>query len=531
MNHHSLSRRHFLQLTASAAAGAAAWKFGRGFAQAAPAGDAPGLPFETVLAGPAKGPWRRLFLDAWAVEESAGLTRVFHAAEKHPGNPVLKGEKPWETVPAAITGPYVYGTVAWEGDKLRMWYQILTKGNHVACAESTDGIHWTKPELGIVEFNGSKANNLSVSAFHPELAGGECHNPSVIRCPNATDPQKRYALYGFDGPAGHARVAYSPDGLHWTYVPETKKKALFSSSDVVNFFYDPYQQRYTVTWKTRSRRGRAVGVGWSDDGLVWSKPYDGPLFAADDLDPDATQIYGMPVFPYQGLYLGLPWMYNARYFKSGDYSVKKLHEAQEGSPRTMEIQLAWSWDLISWTREPGRQQFIPRGAKDQWDRDMVLTSRAPVLVGDKLYFYYGGCVGAHDDKRVNAAIGLATLRLDGFCSMRAGDAEGWLISRRDPFRRPAVTINARTGTDGYLLAEILDRKNRVVPGFSKDDCIAFRGDSVSHELKWKSAEIPAAQKANDYKIRFRLKNADLYSYLPADLDPGQPDIARLGQGK
>ena len=61
------------------------------------------------------------------------------------------------------------------------------------------------------------------------------------------------------------------------------------------------------------------------------------------------------------------------------------------------------------------------------------------------------------------ATGLATLRLDGFCSFRAGDTEGWLISRREPFRRPAVTLNARVGTNGCVAAEILDRHNRVLP--------------------------------------------------------------------
>ncbi len=526
MSPNALSRRDFLHLTAGAVVGAAGWSLGGAFAQAAPAGDSATSPFEALLAGPPQGPWRRLFLDAWTVEQQQGLSRVFHAAEKHTGNPVLKGDKPWDGARAAITGPYVYGTVAWDGSTLRMWYQILNKGNHVGYAESGDGIHWTKPDLGIIEFDGSKANNLCVSAFQPGVTGGECHNPSVIRCPQATDPQKRYALYGFDGTAGHARVAYSPDGLHWRYVPETKKTPLFTSSDVVNFFYDPYQQRYTVTWKTRSRRGRAVGVAWSADGLLWTKPYDGPLFVADDLDPDATQIYGMPVFPYQGLYVGLPWIYNARYFKSGAYSVKKLYEAQEDSPRTMDVQLAWSWDLINWTRDPGRRQFIPRGAKGEWDAGMIVTARAPVLVDDQLYFYFGGCDGLHDDPRVIAAIGLATLRLDGFCSMRAGDTEGWFISRRDPFRRPVVTINARTGADGYVLAEILDRHNRVLPGFSKDDCIPFHGDSIRHELKWKTPEFPAAVRANDYKLRFRLKNAEMFSYLPADLDPSQPDIAR-----
>ena len=135
MSKNAYSRRHFLQLTAAAATGAAAWRLERALAQTAPADDSAGLPFEAALAGPPQGPWRRLFLDAWAVEESQGLTRAFHAAEKYPRNPVLKGDQPWDTVPSAITGPYVYGTAAWDGGKLRLWYQILTKGNHVGYAE------------------------------------------------------------------------------------------------------------------------------------------------------------------------------------------------------------------------------------------------------------------------------------------------------------------------------------------------------------------------------------------------------------
>ena len=399
-------------------------------------------------------------------------------------------------------------------------------GNHVGYAESADGLAWTKPELGLVEFEGTKTNNLVVSAFAPGLTGGQCHNPSVLVRPGETDPQRRYALYGFDGEAGHARVAFSPDGLHWRYPDETATQPLFTSSDVVNFFYDPYQARYTATWKTRNRRGRAVGVAWSADGLRWTKPIDGPVFVADDLDPDATQIYGMPVFPYQGLYLGLPWVYSARYFKYGDYSVKKLHEAQADSPRTMDVQIAWSWDLINWTRPPQRRPFIPRGAKGSWDAGMIVTARAPVVVGDKLYFYYSGCDGLHDDKRVNAAIGLATLRLDGFCALRAGASEGWIITRREPFHESAVIVNARTEKDGFVVAEILDRDNRVVPGFSRRECLSFTGDSTRHLMTWATVALPVGKKSADYKLRFWLKNAELFSYLPSGLDPNERDLAR-----
>ncbi len=509
----NVSRRRFLRATALGATALVSLQLRAAFAGAGDTLAAANDSAPDELAGPPSGPWRRLFLDATVVEDQAGLARVFHAAEKHPGNPVIKADRPWEGV-SAITGPYVYGTVLREANKLRLWYQILNRGNHVGYAESRDGVTWTKPDLGIIEFQGSKANNLCVSAFQPAVTGGNCHNPSVIRRPGEANPDRRYALYGFDGEAGHARVAFSPDGLHWKYAPGTQKAPLFTSSDVVNFFYDPYRARYCATWKTRNRRGRAVGVVFSPDGLAWSKPLDGPVFVADDLDPDATQIYGMPGFPYQGLYLGLPWIYRARYFKYGEYSVKKMHEAQEDSPRTMEVQLAWSWDLINWTRPPERAQFIPRGAQGQWDNGMIVTARAPVLVEGKLLFYYGGCDGRHDDSRVNAAIGLATLRLDGFCSMRAGATEGWLITRREPLQEPVVTINARTTKDGYVTAEILDRRNRVVPGFSRNDCARFEGDSLTQVLRWKTPQLPANRKAEDYKIRFVLKEAGLFSYVP-----------------
>ena len=33
-------------------------------------------------------------------------------------------------------------------------------------AESKDGIHWKKPELGLVEFNGSKANNIVMATIN-----------------------------------------------------------------------------------------------------------------------------------------------------------------------------------------------------------------------------------------------------------------------------------------------------------------------------------------------------------------------------
>ncbi len=480
----------------------------------------PQPPTEDLLAGRPGGPWRRLFLDAAVVEQQSRLERLFHPATKHPASPVIRADKPWEKG-AGFGGPYLYGTVLWDEGKLRMWYHTQYGGAYLNClAESVDGITWTKPNLGLVEFNGSQENNLVIGAGtdpagNPPFKGeGECHNPSVIKRPWETDPAKRYVLFCYGQEYRWARLAFSPDGLRWTFPPESREKGLFSSSDVLSFFWDPYALRYVGTWKSSNRRGRAVGVVWSRDGLTWEKPMDAPVFVADDLDPEATQVYGMPVFPYQGLYLGLPWIYNARWFRYGGYSDERLYEAELGSPCTIDAQFAWSWDLLNWTRPPQRLPFIPRGEPGQFDSGMIFTARAPVQVGDELYVYYGGFDGTHNAERATACVGLATLRLDGFCSLHAGPAEGWLISRRERFQVPQVRINACTGPEGSVVAELLDRQDQVIPGFSRADCVPFRGDAVGHILTWRTERLPEAYLEGDKKIRFVLRNADLFSYLP-----------------
>jgi len=156
------------------------------------------------------------------------------------------------------------------------------------------------------------------------------------------------------------------------------------------------------------------------------------------------------------------------------------------------------------------------------------VAREPIVMGDELWFYYSGWDQVHEDyKGLRAAVGLATLRLDGFCSMQAGEEEGWLISRREVFNTPKVIINAQCAPGGYVVAEILDRNNNVIRGFEKNYCIPFTGDSVRAELTWKTPQFPDALKDRDKKIKFYLKDADLYSYVPVDInqeiDDGWPD--------
>ena len=466
------------------------------------------LDYDPILGG--APPFRRLFLDAMVVEESEGLERVFHAATKYRGNPIFRKEKEWEG-----WGPALGGTVIKDAGKFRMYYYCISddEPTKVCMAVSKDGLHWTRPDVGDVEWRGSRKNNIVRSSTQ------------VFKLANPPSPERKWITYSFAD--GYARMGYSPDGLHWKW--DEKANKLFTTSDVVNWFYDPYRNRMAATWKTASRRHRSVGVAWSNDLFKWTKPVEGPVFAPDDLDPDATQIYGMPVFAYQKMFIGLPWIYHARWIKYGRYTAPKvMFEAQEGSPRTIDVQIAWSWDLINWTRTPRRKPFIGTGPFKQFDCGIAYTSRAPLVVGDELWFYYTGWDQIHEDyKGIKSAVGLATLRLDGFCSMHAGSKEGWLISRREVFNTPKVTINANCAKGGYVTAEVVDRYNRIIPGFERARCNAFTGDSVRGEMSWKTAKFPAEWIDKDKKVRFYAKNADLYSYLPQGInqkiDDGWPD--------
>jgi len=198
------------------------------------------MEFDPVMGG--GPPFRRLFLDAMVMEESHGLERVFHAAKKYQGNPIFTAETAWEG-----WGPNVGGTVIRHEGKLRMYYYCISDDDPtlVCMAESKDGIHWVRPNLGLVEWKGSKENNIV-----------EC-STMVGKLAHPDSPDRAWISFS------NKRLGYSPDGMQWTW--ELSKGELFSSSDVINWFFDPYRKRMCATWKCSNRRHRACGVVWSKD--------------------------------------------------------------------------------------------------------------------------------------------------------------------------------------------------------------------------------------------------------------------------
>ena len=115
----------------------------------------------------------------------------------------------------------MYGTVLRRRERFQMWYVCWSRLSHCrACyAESSDGVHWEKPKLGLHEFDGSKANNIIIQSSSPE---GKIDDISVIDDPDDSKwPLK--ALYwdsavpkSYTGPATRGiMAARSRDGVVW----------------------------------------------------------------------------------------------------------------------------------------------------------------------------------------------------------------------------------------------------------------------------------------------------------------------------
>ena len=460
-------------------------------------------PPESRSLGDLSGPWQ-LFVDDHLVETKKGLIRTYHPFEKYSGNPVLTGDRPWEE-----DRVFVYGTLlpAEEGTGYRLWYHASADGYLSLYATSQDGINWDRPNLGLVKRDGIPENNLFF------WRSKEDHMPQVIHTPWEPDPQKRYKLINYDygrTPPDHMTsgfwAAYSPDGLHWTEVEENP--VLVDPGDVGNFVWDPHAERYLGYPKTfapvRGYRRRCVGFTSTTDFEKW--PPAELILVPDEIDDrwvtedgQHTDLYGLSGFAYESTYLGFLWIFRIEDGKNKGRIFAELVSSHDG---------------IHWVRQEGeRPPILPLGAAGSWDQAVVVTLNQPMVEGDTIRLYYGGTNDYHTGGG-KAAIGLATLRKDGFASLDAGSEMGTVTTR--PLIGSGGELHLNTNASrGWVKVEVLDGEGRVIEGYGRDDCDPISADAVNQKVTWGSrSELPEAKGSR--RFRFLLANAALYSFMAGE---------------
>ncbi|WP_163510601.1 carbohydrate binding domain-containing protein [Fodinicola acaciae] len=440
---------------------------------------------------------RELFVDGYRIDSMSDVGRVVHAGTT--GKPVIKADRPWEKT------VYIYGTVVQDASTYKMWYMCFSPaGTYNLCyATSADGITWTKPVLDIVDYDGSTANNIV-------LPGGG----TVVYDPDATDANRRYKAMNYVAKPQGYDVYFSPDGLHWT---ASTANPVLPYGDVSNVAYDRVNHQFVATTKQRmflsqtpGTNDRAAFVSTSKDFEHWTTPT--LAVEGDAADTAAavshgsieTQIYGMPVIPYAGTYLGLPWR-----FEINNYADGPSGPGYGDGP--VDVGIAASRDLTTWS-SPDRDPVLPVGTPGSWNDGTIYTATTMQVTDNEFRLYYGGFNVGHgggDDQR--ASIGIASWRRDGFVSLtNGGDDPGTVTTKPITVPSGGLHVNAKLQAGGSLSVEVLDASGAPVSGFEHGNPIS--GDQLSATVSWKSGSTIDSLAGKQVRLRFHLDGGDLYSY-------------------
>jgi hypothetical protein len=357
-----------------------------------------------------------------------------------------------------------------------------------------------------------------------------------IHDPHAADPAQRFKGLAYQ--AGGLQPKVSADAIHW----ETAGLEPLSSSDEFHVTLDVDRKLFIATVKHGGPYGRSFYLTTSPDFASWSEQE--LVFHADQVDQEngferlqkyiddpaylgpvynrpeewRTDVYNFPVFPYEGLYLGLPVMH---------HWAGKHPPMYENVDSRKTVELASSRDLRRWERVANRAVFLehsPLGDGSAYDTGQIVTTNGPVVRNGELWFYYVGlkyrCQSLEDTlhrKYLDAgAVCMARLRRDGFVSLKGGIEWGSVLTRPVLVDGRQVHVNVDAWR-GQVKAEVLDAEDgRALPGFGRDDCAPAMLDSTDAVLQWKGGADLSALAGRTVRLRFHLLRAELYAFWLAD---------------
>lgn len=433
-----------------------------------------------------------LFVDEYVIEAlQGGARRQLHAPQ--PREIVLVHDRPWEGNVCA------YHTFIRDGDRVRVYYRGAQLNERIAgpktrhevtcLAESDDGIVWRKPALGLVPFQGSAANNVI-------LSGPGTHNfaPFLDSSP-AAPLQQRYKALGSARRPQHGLLPFaSADGVHWSLLSETPviTDGKFDSQNIA--FWDSERGEYRAYYRDFQDGVRGIKTATSPDFLHWT--------AGEWLKfPGAGthQLYTNQVLPYYRaphIYLGFP----TRFLPDrGQITEGLLMASRDGVTFSL-------WEEALLRPGPNRDRWGNR-SNYIWYGLIETAGSFPGSPNELSIYstehYYEGSA---------SYVRRFTFRIDGFVSVQAPYAGGGLLTRILSFTGERLVINAATSAAGSVAVELLTPDGDPLPGFALDDCDPFWGDAIEHTVTWKGSADVSALQGRPLRLRFFLRDADLYSF-------------------
>ena len=424
-------------------------------------------------------------VDTYLIESFSGdAKQILHRPK--PSEVVLTTGEPWEGNTSA------YYTVFRDGPVFRMYYRgshanekMQATHREVTCyAQSLDGIHWTKPALGLFEFNGSKKNNIVWDGIGTHCFvvfkdnNPDCPVEAIYKAIARGRPKGKKGLYIFQ----------SPDGIHWKQMSEEPviTNGAFDSQNLA--FWDPHAELYRGYHRTFINGVRAIMTETSKDFRSWTEP----VHLTYPAGTPNEHLYTNAVRNYPGadhILLGFP----TRFLPNEGSRVEPILMTSRDGIQFHRFSDPVIPESAPEDRDGNRSNYMAWGVVDIPGRPNEVSVYATEA-------YYAG-----PDSRVRRFV----YRKDGFVSVTAKD--GAMTTRTLTFSGKHLVLNYKVhNPTGSVVVQIEDATGQPVPGFSSDDCQALKGDQIAGRVVWKGGDLKNLI-GKPLKLRMALHQAEVYS--------------------
>ena len=500
-------------------------------------------------------PWDDYLVD----EDKSDVPVVMHAPEYR--EKVFTCDAPWEGDGCGN------GTIIKDGDLYRLYYiawQMRTdpkskwqqKEIFICYAESRDGRHWTRPNLGLHEFNGSKNNNILFEADDVGIFLDT--NPD---CP----PNERYKLIRTWGEPGSVYMKKSlyvflaGDGIHfrrgWKIADRISAEANTREPGVELIYdtrhschWDPVRKEYRLYTRGRhpmDSEHRVYGHGpkpkivrdmrllVSKDFKTWSYPEE----VSYGEGAEDSEIYTSVVEPYfraPDVFIGLPVRYTGRQNWKDSYERLPGRES-----RTQRVWRDGRYDYRFGIALTEGLFMFSRDGRTFKRREEAFFRPGPERPGTWTYgtgYAFNGFVttpgpaGTDDEISIYCEAGTwlgeaawferYAIRMDGFLSRKAPHRGGSLVTKPLVFKGDELRLNFSTAASGSVVVKVTD----VETGRSVSSEETF-GDSTDRVVAFDASAL-ALFAGRPVTLEFQMWDADLYSFRFLEAPKKKPVFLR-----
>ena len=470
-----------------------------------------------------------LFVDDYLIAELQGVELKLHSPV--PREVALSfADVPWEGTVS------FYPTVMRDGYLYRAYYRGKpastpdSSQDEVTCyAESLDGIHWTRPRLGLFEIMGTRENNVVLdNSYAPvpldwspfldtrpgvpaqeryKSMGGHFYDADHLkgRVPDSVLAGYKYlgGLFGFK----------SADGIRWEAIAQQplitpSHFPLVWDSGGTHAFWSETEGRYVcylrihrkseASERLRTGKGRDtirwIGRTTSPDFLNWSQIESLDFGSAPDEELYTNAI--VPYFRAPHIYLGF-----AKRILPARKAVQEhpLSGVSDGVFMSSRDGVRFRRPLEAFLR-PGRDR------KNWTERNNAIAVGVVPTAADELSLYW-----IENYRHPSCRLRRGTLRLDGFVSAHAGYQGGELLTHPLRFKGSKLVLNYATSAAGSIRVELQEANGTVIPGYALEQSPELYGDQIGRVFGWQKGSDVSSLVGRLVRLRFVMRDADLYS--------------------